>query len=138
MAGANLGNVPFVQRAFDGGSIAFVNDSDGPVVVGDPSRMVGYFWDVMHGRAPTPPVGELLGSTPEHVDSEAGTATVRYEAKPEFTNSLGTVQGGLVAAMLDYAMATALVATLDPGHLAPTLEMKVSYLAAAVGARAVD
>lgn len=100
-------------------------------LIGDASRMVGPFWDSMHGRAAIPPVGELLGWTLEHLDAQAGTARVRYEAKPQFTNPLGNVQGGLIAAMLDDAMGPALVATLGPGQFAPTLEMKVSYLAPA-------
>ena len=78
-----------------------------------------------------PPVAGLLGWHLEHIDVTAGTIVVRYEAKPEFTNPLGNVQGGLIAAMLDDAMGPALVATLPPGQFAPTLEMKISYLAPA-------
>ncbi len=74
-----------------------------------------------------PPVAELLGWTLESVDPESGTIVVRYEARAEFTNPMGNVQGGLLAAMLDDTMGPALVATLPPGRFAPTLEMKVSF-----------
>ncbi len=56
---------------------------------------------------------------------------VRFEARPEFTNPVGNVQGGILASMLDDTMGPALVATLPPGQFAPTLEMKVSYFAPA-------
>ena len=78
-----------------------------------------------------PPVAGLLGWRLEQIDPAAGTIVVRYEATSEFTNPLGNVQGGLIAAMLDDAMGPALVATLPAGQFAPTLEMKVSYLAPA-------
>ena len=92
----------------------------------------GPFWDAVHGRAPMPPVATLLGWQLEDVDPEAGTIVVRFEGREEFTNPLGTIQGGLLAAMLDDTMGPALVATLPPGGFAPTLEMKVTYLEPAV------
>ena len=100
------------------------------------SDRTGPFWDAIEGRVSMPPVARLLGWTLEAIDPEAGTIVVGYDAKPEFANPLGNVQGGILAAMLDDAMGPALVATLLPGRFAPTLEMKVSYLQpAAVGGR---
>ena len=92
----------------------------------------GPFWDAVDGRAPLPPVAQLLGWQLESVDPGAGTIVVRYEARHEFTNPMGNIQGGLLAAMLDDTMGPALVATLPPGGFAPTLEMKVTYLEPAV------
>ena len=92
----------------------------------------GPFWDAVDGRAPMPPVAQLLGWQLESVDPAAGTIVVRYEARHEFTNPMGNIQGGLLAAMLDDTMGPALVATLPPGGFAPTLEMKVTYLEPAV------
>jgi uncharacterized protein (TIGR00369 family) len=106
-----------------------IGGSDGGA--GHSGERVGPFWDAMEGRAPMPPVAELLGWQLEEIDPEAGTIVVKYDAKPQFTNPLGNVQGGIVAAMLDDAMGPALVATLPPGQFAPTLEMKISYLAPA-------
>ena len=91
----------------------------------------GPFWDAMEGRAPMPPVATLLGWQLEDIDPDAGTIKVRFEARPEFTNPLGNIQGGILASMLDDTMGPALVATLPPGQFAPTLEMKVSYVAPA-------
>src|SRR5688572_18441301 len=89
---------------------------------------VGPFWDAMEGRIPMPPVALLLGWHLQEIDPEKGTIIVEYEAKPEFANPMGNVQGGIIAAMLDDTMGPALVATLPPGKFAPTLEMKVSFL----------
>jgi uncharacterized protein (TIGR00369 family) len=75
-----------------------------------------------------PAVADLLGWRLESIDPEAGTIVVGYEAKPEFANPMGNVQGGILAAMLDDTMGPALVATLPPGKFAPTLEMKISFL----------
>jgi uncharacterized protein (TIGR00369 family) len=100
---------------------------DGPA----PER-VGPFWDAVAGRAPMPPVAGLLGWVLEEVDPAAGTIRVRFDARHEFANPLGNIQGGMLAAMLDDTMGPALVATLPPGGFAPTLEMKVSYLEPAV------
>jgi acyl-coenzyme A thioesterase PaaI-like protein len=74
-----------------------------------------------------PSAARLLGWQLEAVDPEAGTITVRYHASADFTNPMGNIQGGFIAAMLDEAMGPALVATLPEGYFAPTLEMKVSF-----------
>lgn len=92
------------------------------------SPRTGPFWDAMEGRVPMPPAAQLLGWTLQEIDPDAGTISVRYDAHDGFTNPMGIIQGGFIAAMLDEAMGPALVATLPPGHFAPTLEMKVSYL----------
>ena len=88
----------------------------------------GPFWDAVAGRAPQPPAARLLGWELEEVDPEAGTIRVRFEARAEFANPTGAVQGGFLAAMLDDTMGPALVATLEPDQFAPTLELKVNFL----------
>jgi uncharacterized protein (TIGR00369 family) len=78
-----------------------------------------------------PPVADLLGWQLEDINPDAGTIRVKFEARAEFTNPLGNIQGGILASMLDDTMGPALVASLPPGKFAPTLEMKVSYFAPA-------
>ena len=56
----------------------------------------GPFWDAVDGRAPLPPVAQLLGWQLESVDPAAGSIVVRYEARHEFTNPMGNIQGGLL------------------------------------------
>jgi uncharacterized protein (TIGR00369 family) len=88
----------------------------------------GYFWDVMEGRKPAPPAATLLGFKLLEIDPEQGTLRAQFEAKPEFLNPQGNVQGGFLAAMLDDTLGPALVATLRADQHAPTLELKVSFL----------
>jgi uncharacterized protein (TIGR00369 family) len=52
---------------------------------------------------------------------------VEFDGKPEFTNPVGHIQGGFLAAMLDDTMGPALAATLDAGEFAPTLNLNVSF-----------
>ena len=88
----------------------------------------GPFWDFLAGRVAAPPAARTLGWQLDQVDPEAGTIRVRFEARPEFANPTGAVQGGFLAAMLDDTMGPCLVATLGPDQFAPTLELKVSFL----------
>jgi len=95
-----------------------------------PAR-TGPFWDVMEGRAPPPPAAELLGFELVSVDPQAGTIEVAFEATEQFLNPAGTVQGGLLAAMLDDTLGPALVATLSDGEWAPTTDLHVQFLSPA-------
>lgn len=88
----------------------------------------GYFWDVMAGRKPAPPAAALLGFQLVSIVPEQATIEVRFQAKPEFANPLGNVQGGFLAAMLDETLGPALVATLPSGQFAPTIELKVNFI----------
>ncbi|MEC9347202.1 MAG: PaaI family thioesterase [Pseudomonadota bacterium] len=71
---------------------------------------------------------QLLGLVPLAFDPEAGTARIGYTAKPEFCNPMGVVQGGFLTAMIDEAMALAVVSAADFTIYVPTLELKVSFL----------
>jgi uncharacterized protein (TIGR00369 family) len=82
----------------------------------------------MSGRVPPPPVAELLGWELVNVNPEAGTIEAAFTATDQFLNPVGTVQGGLLAAMLDDTLGPALVATLGPGEFAPTTDLHVQFL----------
>lgn len=47
----------------------------------------------------TSPSGRLLGFRMVECDGAAGRVRVAYEARPEFCNPMGTIQGGFVAAI---------------------------------------
>ena len=94
----------------------------------DTDQRTGPFWDFVAGRAGPSPAAKTLSWALLAIDSEAGTITVGFEALPSFTNSLGTVQGGFLAAMLDDTLGPALVATLAADQFAPTVELKVNFL----------
>src|SRR5436305_14493223 len=86
-----------------------------------------FFWKFVDGRLPPPPCAKTLGIEFVQIDGERGTVEVKFEAKPEFLNPAGNVQGGFLAAMLDDTMGPALTATLDAGEFAPTLNLNVQF-----------
>lgn len=76
-----------------------------------------------------------LGATLTRIDPERGEVDADFVAAPEFVNSMGYVQGGFLAAMLDATLGSALACTLPAGTIAPTLELKVNYLRPATAGR---
>jgi uncharacterized protein (TIGR00369 family) len=84
------------------------------------------------------PIATLLGAEPLACDPAAGRITIAFEARPEFCNLLGTVQGGMLAAMLDLVMSFAALATMGgPGFAVPTIDMTTHFLAPAKPGRIV-
>lgn len=75
-----------------------------------------------------PPCTETVGMRLTHVDQAKMTARYEFEAKPEFANPTGAIQGGFIAAMMDEAMSALAIITSNVTMNAPTLEMKVSFL----------
>jgi uncharacterized protein (TIGR00369 family) len=86
-----------------------------------------FFWKMVDGRLPPPPCAKTLGIEFVAIDGKRGTVEVKFEARPEFLNPAGNVQGGFLAAMLDDTMGPALVATLDDGEFAPTVNLNVQF-----------
>lgn len=86
-----------------------------------------FFWRIMCGEAPPPKCADTLGIVFLNVDAEAGSIEVQFEGRSEFTNPVGNIQGGFLAAMLDDTMGPALSAMLDEGQFAPTLNLNVSF-----------
>jgi uncharacterized protein (TIGR00369 family) len=78
-----------------------------------------------------PPTSVLLGMEVMAVDQQAGTCRLKFDAKPEFCNPMGSVQGGFVAAMLDEAAAIATIIKSQVRIVVPTLEFKVTFFAPA-------
>ena len=75
-----------------------------------------------------PPCTETVGMRLTHVDQARMKARYAFEARPEFANPTGAIQGGFLAAMLDEAMSTTAIIVSNVTMNAPTLEMKVSFL----------
>src|ERR1700682_1509700 len=82
-----------------------------------------------------PPAAQLLGREIISVDPQSGEVKLRFTARREFANRHGTVQGGMLAAMLDSATGNAVMAKL-PSHLtAVTTRLDTQFLKpAALGA----
>jgi len=74
-----------------------------------------------------PNIGRLLGMQVDRVDE--GEVVMSLETRPDFSNPLGSVHGGVCATLLDSVMACAVHTTLEPGVGYSTLEIKVNYIA---------
>ncbi len=75
-----------------------------------------------------PPAAKMLGREVVEIDQVNGGAVLRFRALPEFLNRHGTVQGGLLCAMLDSATALALYAVLPRESTGLTANLNVSFL----------
>ena len=76
-----------------------------------------------------PSIGRLLGMRFDEV--EQGKVVVSLDTRPDFSNPLGTVHGGIAATLLDSVMACAVHTTLPAGVAYTTLELKINYIRAA-------
>lgn len=76
-------------------------------------------------------IGGHLGHELVEIDTAAGIARANFRAERKFLNPLGSVQGGILTAMLDEVMVDAALARLGPDVVIPTLEIKTTYLRAA-------
>lgn len=66
------------------------------------------------------------------MEAEAGRATMAFTVKPEFCHSGYICQGGFVAGWIDSAMAHAMMGHSDYTLSPATLEIKITYLKAAI------
>jgi uncharacterized protein (TIGR00369 family) len=89
------------------------------------------FQKMLDGELPEPKAAITLGARILEVDAQAGTIEVEFQAKEAFTNPIGNIQGGFLAAMLDDTMGPALAAMLNENEFAPTLELKTNFIAPA-------
>jgi uncharacterized protein (TIGR00369 family) len=86
------------------------------------------FWAAARGEIPPPPAAKLLGWKVLEAEPGSGRIRVQFEATREFTNPLGNVQGGFLAAMLDDTLGPALATTFSEQEFAPTLELKINFI----------
>lgn len=105
-------------------------DIDTPPETLDVSGMTGLetlraFRDAPDHR---PNIGAFLGMTMETV--EPGRVTFTIRARPELSNPLGTLHGGVYATILDSAMGCAVHSQLGAGVGYGTLEMKINFIRA--------
>jgi len=82
----------------------------------------------LRGETPPPASATLLGM--RLASFEAGEALVELEATAAHANPMGTVQGGVLAAIADAAMGWAFMTTLGDGESYTTVEMKINFVRA--------
>jgi uncharacterized protein (TIGR00369 family) len=76
----------------------------------------------------TPPAARLLGREIIAVDAQSGEVHLRFFADPQFANRHGTVQGGMLAAMLDSATGNAVMARLPQHQTAVTTRLDTTFV----------
>lgn len=77
------------------------------------------------------PMGRALNAHIVAVDAQNGAVTLSFEPGADFVQGGGVIQGGIVAMMLDFALALSAMTKLPPGFAVATLSLNVSYLRAA-------
>jgi uncharacterized protein (TIGR00369 family) len=75
-----------------------------------------------------PPAARLLGREVVSVDATSGEVRLRFVADPQFANRHGTVQGGMLAAMLDSATGNAVMASLPADRTAVTTRLDTTFV----------
>ena len=83
---------------------------------------------IADGRLPPPPMAELIGARLVSV----GDGEAHFVCAPDEStyNPLGTVHGGLLSTLLDFAMGAAVHTRLPAGVGFTSIEIKVSFLKA--------
>jgi uncharacterized protein (TIGR00369 family) len=75
-----------------------------------------------------PPAATLLGREIVSVDATSGEVKLRFLAQAHFANRHGTVQGGMLAAMLDSATGNAVMASLAADRTAVTMRLDTRFV----------
>jgi uncharacterized protein (TIGR00369 family) len=81
---------------------------------------------MLRGAAPPPAAATKIGM--RLASFKDGEAVVALDADASHANPMGTVQGGILAAIADAAMGWAYMTTLGEGESYTTLEIKVNFL----------
>src|SRR5271170_583809 len=71
---------------------------------------------------------EYVGQELLEIDTDAGWVRIAYALNDTHFNRYGAIHGGVIACIMDDVLATAAGLVAQWGEIAPTLEMKVSYL----------
>lgn len=83
----------------------------------------------------TNPLAMDLGAVLLAADARAGTLSLAFTPDARFVQGNGAVQGGIVAAMLDFATAFAVLLQLPPERSAVTAELNLQFMRAAGAGR---
>jgi uncharacterized protein (TIGR00369 family) len=94
----------------------------------DPANAADYPPNIQAILKRRAPAAEWLGQNILAIDTETGWTRIAYDlGEPQF-NRFGALHGGAIACVMDDVLSVAAGLILKWGEIAPTLEMKVSYL----------
>lgn len=80
------------------------------------------------GEMVMPAASKTLGWRLIELDKKAGHIKLGFDGKAEFANPAGIIQGGMLAAMIDDAMASCIIAHYDTRKMPSTIDLHVHYL----------
>ena len=90
------------------------------------AKMLDGMESLVRGETPMPAAATLIGMRLESF--AAGEALVVLDATAAHANPMGTVQGGILAAVADAAMGWAFLTNLGENESYTTLEVKINFL----------
>jgi uncharacterized protein (TIGR00369 family) len=94
----------------------------------DPAKAQSYPPNIQAILKRVAPCSAWLGQTLLEMDVEEGWVKIGYALGEPHYNRFGALHGGAIACVMDDVLAVATGLILKWGEIAPTLEMKVSYL----------
>jgi len=94
----------------------------------DPAKAETYPPNIQAILKRVAPCSMWLGQELLEIDTETGFARVAYGLGESHFNRFGALHGGAIACVMDDVLAIAAGLVLQWGEIAPTLEMKVSFL----------
>ena len=94
----------------------------------DPAKAADYPPNIQAILKRAAPCSAWLGQELLELDIEEGWVRIGYMLGEPHYNRFGALHGGAIACVMDDVLATATGLILKWGEIAPTLEMKVSYL----------
>jgi uncharacterized protein (TIGR00369 family) len=103
----------------------------------DPAKAAEYPANIQAILKRQAPCSAWLGQELLEIDTETGFARIAYGLGEPHFNRFGALHGGAIACVMDDVLAVAAGLVLNWGEIAPTLEMKVSYLAQGAAGRHV-
>ena len=103
----------------------------------DPGKAAEYPANIQAILKRQAPCSAWLGQELLEIDTETGFARIAYALGEPHFNRFGALHGGAIACVMDDVLAVAAGLVLNWGEIAPTLEMKVSYLAQGAAGRHV-
>jgi len=101
----------------------------------DPSKAEDYPPNIQAILKRRAPCSAWLNQNVLEIDSDEGWVKIAYDLGEPHFNRFGALHGGAIACVMDDVLAIAAGLILQWGEIAPTLEMKVSYLSQGAAGR---
>ena len=89
------------------------------------AKYIEKYKEIVNSHQEHAPIAKLIGLKMTSI--KEGEAVFELEVKPEFLNSLGVMQGGVISILADAAMGISFGSVLDEGLTFSTLEFKINF-----------